>query len=182
MTWRTRLMACTAATLMAAVAMINFAQAAVVELPDGSKADLSAQCPVCHMKVEAGTLGPAAVVLANGAVTLFDGPMDLFRFVLSAGQYGVSKADIKHLFVTDYAGRKFIDATKAYYVVGSNVTSGMGPEPIPFPTKDAAEKFKADHAGKAVLAYGDVTLDHVKPKRKMLKMEHEKPGNAGHAH
>lgn len=175
-------MACAAATLMAAVAMINDAQAAVVELPDGSKADLSSQCPVCHMKAEAGTLGPAAVVFANGAVTVFDGPMDFFRFVLSAAQYGVSKADIKHLFVTDYAGKKFIDAAKAYYVVGSDVTSGMGPEPIPFSTREAAEKFKAEHAGKAVLAYGDVAMDHVKPQRKMLKMEHEKPGKAGHGH
>ncbi len=176
-------MACAAATLLGLAAAISGAQAAVVDLPDGSKADLSSQCPVCHMKVEAGTLGPAAVVLANGSITLFDGPRDFFLFVLAASQYGVSNADMTRFFVTDYVGKTFIDATKAYYVLGSNVTSGMGPEPIPFSTREAAEKFKAEHSGKAVLAYGEVTLDHVKPKKKMLKMEHEKPGQGGrHAH
>jgi copper chaperone NosL len=154
-----------------------------VELPDGSKADLSSTCPVCNMKVEAGNLGFAAVVLENGKVIALDGPGDLFRFVLAPGQYGAENAPIKHVFVTDYGNRTLIDAKKGFFVVGSDLSGGMGPEAVPFSTREAAEKFKSDHKGKELLTYDQVTLDHLKARKKILKMDQGSgPSGSGHGH
>ena len=155
--------------------------AAIVELPDGSKADLSSICPVCGMKAEAGTIGPAAVVLSDGSVKVFDGPGDFFRFVLSPATYGFAKTDVKKAYVTDYGSKKFIDAQKAYYVVGSTLTGGMGPEPIPFSTREAAEKCKMDNSGTALLSYSEVNMEHLKQRKKIFRMEHGAPGG-GHRH
>ena len=45
----------------------------------------------------------------------------------------------------------WIDARKAWFVIGSSRTGGMGtPEAIPFGSEDAAARFMADHGGKAV--------------------------------
>ncbi len=158
------------------------AHAAVVELPDGSKADLSSICPVCGMKVEAGGIGFAALVLVDGSVKVFDGPGDFFRFVLSPDAYGFKITDLKHVFVTDYSEKKLIDAKKAYYVVGSSLTGGMGPEAVPFSTKEAADKFKIANNGKAVLTYNQVAIEHLKPRKKILKMEQGSASNTGHKH
>jgi copper chaperone NosL len=140
-------------------------------LPDGSKLDLSGLCPVCGMKVGAGTLGPAAVVFKDGKVVPLDGPGDFFRYVLSPSKYKFDPANIKTTFVTEYGTKKFIDPKSAFFVVGSDVTGGMGPEAIPFAKKEDAEKFKAAHHGKSVLGYAEVTLIDLKAKKKMMKMK-----------
>lgn len=153
-----------------------------VELPDGSKVDLSSTCPVCNMKVEAGNLGFAAVVFESGKVIPLDGPGDLFRFVLAPAKYGFDQAGIKHVFVTDYGSKTLIDAKKGFFVVGSDLSGGMGPEAVPFSSKEAAEKFKTDHKGKELLTYGQVTLDHLKARKKILKMDQGTGPGGGHGH
>lgn len=165
--------------LFLSVAVLS-AYGSTVDLPDGSKLDGSALCPVCNMKVGAGNIGIAAVVLDSGKVIPFDGPGDLLRFVLAPEKYGFDHVGIKHVFVTDYERKAMIDAKKGFYVVGSDLSGGMGPEAIPFSTKEAAEKFKADHKGKEVLSYNQVNLDHLKIRKKILKMDHGSGGGHGH--
>jgi nitrous oxide reductase accessory protein NosL len=47
-------------------------------------------------------------------------------------------------------------------VLGSDVYGPMGREMVPFATEKEAREFKADHKGKRVLRFGEVTLDLVK--------------------
>ncbi|MBI5572245.1 MAG: nitrous oxide reductase accessory protein NosL [Desulfomonile tiedjei] len=162
------------------VPMIAWA-ADVVDLPNGSKLDLSQICPVCNMNLKGGELGPAAVVFDDGKVVGFDGPGDLFRYLLDPSKYGFDAAKIKEAYVTDHETKKFIDAKKAYFVTGTTLTGGMGSEVIPFGSKEAAEKFKTDHHGKSVAAYAGVKAEDVKSQKKMLKIKREGTGS-GHGH
>jgi len=176
------------ALLMTLATVLPFAGAAsdTMDLPDGSKLELSAICPICEMKIGAGNLGPAAVVFKDGKVVSLDGPGDFFRYVLSPAKSGFDAANIKAVFVTEYGTKNFIDANKALYVLGSDVTGGMGLEAIPFSKKEDAEKFKSEHHGKSVATFADVTLHDLKTRKKMLKMEHDSPppppmgGGSGH--
>jgi len=152
------------------------ATAEVVDLPDGSKLDKSAECPVCHMKADHGTPGPAAVVFKDGKVVGFDGAGDMFRYVLEPAKYGFDAANIKNVYVTDYTTKKFLDAKGALYVLDSDIQATMGPEVVPFSKKEDAEKFKTEHKGDKVVPYSEVTAGALKPKKKMMKM---KP-DAGH--
>jgi len=165
-----------AAALVATMMMAGTAMAATVDLPDGSKLDLSTTCPICNMKLEGSTLGPAAVVFKDGKVVGFDGTGDMFRYVLDPKKHGFNPSDIKHLYVTEHGSRNFVDAKTSLYVVGSDVAGDMGPEVVPFSKKEEAEKFKADHHGKAVATYVQITLDDLKSKKKMLKMKGEDMG------
>ena len=148
----------------------------IVDLPDGSKLDLSSVCPVCNMKIKGSELGPAAVVFDGGKVVGFDGPGDLFRYLLDPGKYGFDAAKIKDVYVTDRDTKKFIDAKTGFFVTGTGITGGMGTEVIPFGGKEAAEKFKTEHQGKSVVAYAEVKSDDVKPQKKMLKIKREGKG------
>jgi nitrous oxide reductase accessory protein NosL len=148
------------------------ALAATVDLPDGSKLDLSQTCPVCEMKIESSVVGPAAVVFKDGKVVGFDGPGDMFRYLLSPEKYAYDPANIKNEYVTEYGAKKFIDAKQAIYVAGAEVKAVMGPELIVFSDKAAAEKFSSENKGKKVAASSEITLDDLTVKKKMLKMEH----------
>ncbi|MBI4962434.1 MAG: nitrous oxide reductase accessory protein NosL [Desulfomonile tiedjei] len=162
--------------LLIAAFVPAYSSAATVDLPDGSKLDLSIPCPICNMKPEESKLGPAAAVFKEGKVVGFDAPGDMFRYVLDPKKYGFNAGDIKEVFVTEHGGKNFIDAKKAFYVVGSDVTGDMGPEVVPFSKKEDAEKFQSEHHGKNVASYVQITLDDVTSKKKMLKMKHDDAG------
>jgi nitrous oxide reductase accessory protein NosL len=174
-----RVMLVTMALMLAALLPAS-AAAATADLPDGSKLDLSVPCPVCNMKPEESKLGPAAAVFKDGKVVGFDAPGDMFRYVLDPKKYGFDAGAIKDLFVTEHGGKNFLDAKKAFYVVGSDVTGDMGPEVVPFSKKEDAEKFKSEHHGKNVASYVQITLEDVTSKKKMLKMKHEDTGGMKH--
>ncbi len=161
------------AALTAVVLWSFSATAATVDLPDGSKLDTSAECPVCHMKVDSNPVGSAAVVFKDGKVVGIDGTADLFKYVLDSKKYGFDPGNIKSVFVTDYGSKKFVDAKSSFFVVGSDVKGLMGPDPLAFAKKEDAEKFKTDHKGQKVPAFGEMTIKDVETaKKKKLKMDH----------
>ncbi len=148
------------------------AAAAVVDLPDGSKLDLSTPCPVCNMKVETSSLGPAAIVFNDGKVVGFDTAGDLFRYMLDPGKYGFDAKNVKNIFVTEFGTKKFIDGKTAFFVIGTDLQGMMGSELAAFSKKEDAEAFKAEHKGKNVVSHSQITLDDLKSTKKMMKMHH----------
>jgi copper chaperone NosL len=159
------------ALVIVTAAPLISAAAQTVDLPDGSKLDLSTSCPVCNMKLEDSKAGVAAVVFKDGKVVGFDSAGDMFRYVREPVKYSISTENIKNIFVTEHGTKKFMDAKQAFFVVGSEVQAGMGAEVVPFSKKEDAEKFSSEHKGKRVGAYAEVTADDVKSSKKMLKME-----------
>jgi len=95
----------------------------------------------------------ATIAYADGSHRFFDGPKDLFRYLVKEGDSATVEAEI---WVTDYYTTKPINAHDAVYVAGSDVFGPMGAELIPLATADLAESFKADHGGAAVLAFDGI--------------------------
>jgi copper chaperone NosL len=155
------------------LSIIGSSIAASFDLPDGNKIDGSSICPVCNMKIEAGNLGPAALVLSDGKLLAFDAAGDFFRYILEPVKYGADPKTFSKFFVTDHSSKKFIDAKQALYVTGSDITGGMGPEAVPFEKKEDAESFKSSHQGRSVLSFRQVTLDDLSSQKKILKMKHD---------
>jgi nitrous oxide reductase accessory protein NosL len=148
------------------------AMAKVVTLPDGSKLDLSARCPLCNMEAGASASGPAALVFNDGKVVGLAGTAHLLDYLLEPGKYGFDTKNVKDIYVTDFGTKKFVDAKKAYFVLGSDLKGMMGPAVVAFSKKERAEAFKAEHKGKGVVTFSKIHLNDVKSKRKMMKMPH----------
>ncbi len=151
--------------------LATLALAATVDLPDGSKLDLSQTCPVCDMKLESSELGVAAIVFEDGKVVGFDAAGDLFRYYFTHEKYHADSAKIKNVYVTDYATKKLIDGKQATFVLGATLKAVMGPEAIPFEDKATAEKFKTDHKGKKIASFSELSLEDFTVKKKTLKMD-----------
>jgi len=117
------------------------------------------KCPVCGMFVYKYPDWVCATVLSTGKTLYFDGAKDLFRFL--KGSSGDTPG-VEASWVTEYYGLKMIDATKAFYVIGSDVYGPMGHELIAFATREEAEEFMADHKGRKILLFHDIDAEVLK--------------------
>ena len=116
-------------------------------------------CPVCGMFVAPYRYWVASVLWRDGRAVHFDGPKDLFKYLLALQKYapGRQRADIEAMGVTAYYTAERIDASGAWYVIGSDVLGPMGHELVPHDSEDEAREFMADHKGRRVLRFAEVT-------------------------
>ena len=152
--WRPR-----PATVLA-LALLTSAPVAAEEVGPRPPADTS-RCPVCGMLVGRHPDWLAQVVLADDEVLFFDGAKDLFRFLLEPERYpeAVRAKEAGVVFVTSYYDREPIRARDALFVAGSDVLGPMGVELIPHPSREAAEEFRRDHGGFAILGFDEMTRE-----------------------
>jgi copper chaperone NosL len=121
-------------------------------------------CAVCGMHVPNFPDWAAVVSYKDGAQAWFDGPKDLFTYILDLKRYAPKRgaADITAIQVKDYYGRKHLDARKAFYVLGSEVLGPMGKELVPFATEAAAKDFLKDHHGQKILTFQAISTGTLK--------------------
>jgi nitrous oxide reductase accessory protein NosL len=118
-------------------------------------------CPVCGMFVARHPTWIATVLYRDGHAHHFDGAKDMFKYLLDMPRWasGHRAEDIAEIGVTEYYGLTRIRAREAYYVIGSDVLGPMGHELIPLETREDAEEFLRDHAGRRILRFREVTSD-----------------------
>jgi copper chaperone NosL len=178
----------TALAFVSALATLSMA-AELMELPNGSKLDLTQKCPVCEMVIggkdarsvtwtyEDGRVvgfgGVAAAVFADGHVVGFEGARCLFIYNSVPQKYDVDVRNIKYQFVTDFVSKKMIALPKAFLVLGSNVKGPMGYDLIPFTAKEEAAKFAAENDGKWIVQLHEVgrTVENKQSEVKPDKVE-----------
>ncbi|AOO66377.1 NosL family protein [Sulfurospirillum halorespirans DSM 13726] len=121
---------------------------AKIEVPKDAK------CPICGMFV---AKYPQWVALYDGEKKFyFDGVKDMMKYAYAR------KLSSDKLYVSDYYKLLKLEASKAFYVIGSNVYGPMGSELIPFATQEEAQNFARDHNGQKVIAFDEITEALVK--------------------
>jgi len=96
----------------------------------------------------------------------FSSARDAFSFTLLAEE----SKDVRAIYVSDMGkaptwdkpgSDNWVDARRAFFVIGSRKQSGMGaPETVPFSDRAAAEKFAEANGGR-VLSFSEVPPDYV---------------------
>jgi len=122
------------------------------------------RCAVCGMFVAKYPNFLAQVLFQDGSYAFFDGPKDMFKYYFDVKKYNPSKkpSDVAAIYVIDYYSLSPVDGFKAYYVEGSNVFGPMGKELIPFEKEAEAKEFMADHVGKSLLRFKEVSPEILK--------------------
>ena len=133
------------------------AGAARVQLPAPKPEDT---CPVCGMFVAKYTYWVATVLFKDGHADHFDGAKDFFKYLLDMKKYaqGRTREQISAMGVTGYYETVRIDPGEAWFVTGSDVLGPMGHELVPLVDEAEAKEFMADHKGKRVLRFADVSM------------------------
>lgn len=143
----------------------NAAQA-LTQPPDLSAQYLqrSARCPVCGMCPYRSPQWAAQIVFNDQSASFFDSPLDLFRFLNNMMLFDKQHkpADVGAIWVADYTTKTWIDAKKAFFVLGSQARGPMNEVNLSaFSTRDTAEAHIKAQGG-AVLLFSDVTREVVK--------------------
>ena len=117
------------------------------------------KCPVCGMFVAKYPDWTAQIIFKDGQRMFFDGAKDMFKYYFNVKKYNPQKTkdDIIGIYLTEYYDLDFIEARKAYLVIGSKVYGPMGRELIPFAGEADAQQFMKDHSGKRVITFDEVT-------------------------
>jgi len=118
-----------------------------------------AKCPVCGMFVSKYPKW-TTYMEHDGKRYYFDGVKDMMKYYIFDGDFPYDRTHITTMEVSDYYTLEAIPADKAYYVVDSNVFGPMGRELIPFKTLKSAKTFSADHHGKSIVTFSEIT-DHM---------------------
>lgn len=119
----------------------------------------------CNMVVSEHS-GPKGEVLLKGQAqpVWFSSARDAIAFTLLPEE----PKDIRAVYVSDMGKSSswekpdaWVEARRAFFVVGSNRTGGMGePEAVPFSDRPAAEAFAAAHGG-SVVDYAAIPRDYI---------------------
>jgi len=119
------------------------------------------KCPVCGMFVAKYPDFLTEILFKNGTYVFFDGTKDLFKYYFNLEKYDPSKtiSQIDRIYVTEYYSLDLIDGYEAYYVIGSDIYGPMGKELIPLANEEDAKTFLADHMGKSILRFSEITQD-----------------------
>lgn len=107
------------------------------------------------------------IILASQSQPIwFSSARDAFSFVMLPDE----PKDVRAVYVSDMAkaqswdnpgATNWVDAHKAFFVIGSTKQGGMGaPETVPFSDRTAAEKFAAEFGGR-VVTFDEVPRDYV---------------------
>jgi copper chaperone NosL len=122
------------------------------------------KCPVCGMFVAKYPDWTMVVLFKDGSHVFFDGAKDMFKYIFNLKRYAPARKaeDIKTIMVKDYYRLSWIDAQKAWFVLGSDVYGPMGRELIPLEKETDAKEFMKDHHGKKILRFADVTAEVIK--------------------
>ncbi|HID39820.1 MAG TPA: hypothetical protein EYP36_09950 [Calditrichaeota bacterium] len=117
------------------------------------------RCANCGMITSNYPNWEEKIILISGDTLYFDGPRCLFFTLLGSDKIA---SELSTVNVKDYYTLKYIDAKKAYYVIGSNVLGPMGKELVPFDNEEAAKEFVKDHKGDRILRFDQVDLNLIK--------------------
>ncbi len=90
----------------------------------------------------------------------FSSPKSMFEFYYLFKKWPEfnlkSVDDMVDIKVTDYKTYDAIDARRAYYVYGSNITSISGDDLIPFKNEYDAKEYLKNHNGKRIFRFSQV--------------------------
>lgn len=143
----------------------------------------------CGMNVLEHTGPKGQIILASRKDPVwFSSARDAISFTMLPEE----PKDISAIYVSDMAKApnwdepgtsNWVDARKAFFVVGSRMKGGMGAdEAVPFSDKTAAEKFATENGGR-VMAFADVPKDYVlgATAETTSSVEDGHDGHGGHA-
>ena len=90
----------------------------------------------------------------------FSSPKSMFEFYFLFKRWPEFKIntvdDMVDIKVTDYKTYDAIDARRAYYVYGSNITSISGDDLVPFKNEYDAKEYAKNHNGKRIFRFSQV--------------------------
>lgn len=152
-------------SLLLAVLLVACEKTPPVEIPAAHLLTSEANGYYCLMTVVNHKGPKGQIILSDNKILWFTSVRDTISFTLSPEE----PKNIAAIYVNDMSDAdwdkpgldNWIDAHKAWYVLGSNRSGGMGaPEAVPFATKEKAGSFISKYGG-TVYSFDSIPKDYI---------------------
>ncbi len=140
---------------------VPYDPASGLALTDARPVPAQARCPVCGMYPARAPQWAAQLIFTDGAAHFFDSPLSLFLFLQDVARYSPARTsqDIARMYVSDSAqpdAGRWLEATSAWYVHGSDAKGPMRTGNLPAWSTQAAAADFARRRGGVVLTFAQI--------------------------
>ncbi len=112
------------------------------------------QCPLCGMYPARYPMFNCQILFKDGSYEAFDSAAGLLVYLHFPEKTGMEPKPAAKIYFKDYVKESWIEADKAFFVVGSEIMGPMGVEFLPVDGKPAAEELKKREKGKEIIHFG----------------------------
>jgi copper chaperone NosL len=127
--------------------MTNWAFAQSVEIESHKK------CPLCSMYPARYPKFNCQIVFKDGGYEAFDSTIGLLVFLNFPDKTGLKLKPVAEIYFKDYLKGSWLEADKAFFVIGSEIRGPMGIQFVPVDSQQAAEELKKQTKGKDIIQY-----------------------------
>ena len=117
-------------------------------------------CTIRNIPVYKNPAWVSKIDFKNGKSAFFSSPKSMFEFYFNDIKWELFEVknliDFQNIIVTDYKTLTAIDATKAFYVYGSNKISAAGDDLVPFQLKEDAQRYLETNHGRRIFTFDEV--------------------------
>lgn len=117
-------------------------------------------CSIRNIPVYKNPAWVSKIDFKNGKSAFFCSPKSMFEFYFNDIKWELFEVknliDFQNIIVTDYKTLSPIDATKAFYVYGSNKISAAGDDLVAFQLKEDAQRYLENNHGRRIFTFDEV--------------------------
>jgi nitrous oxide reductase accessory protein NosL len=118
-------------------------------------------CPLCGMYPARYPRFHCRIAFEDGSYEAFDSAVGLLVYVLFPENTGIKVKRIAGTYFKDYLKETWLEADKAFFVVGSEIMGPMGIEFLPVDSEQAAEELKEQEKGQEIIPFKEIDRQYM---------------------
>jgi len=118
-------------------------------------------CPLCGMYPARYPQFNCQIVFKDGSYEAFDSAIGLLVYLHFPDHTGIKLKPVAGIYFKDYSKAGWLEAGKAFFVVGSEIMGPMGVEFLPVDSEQAAEELKKEEHGQDITDFKEINRQYM---------------------
>jgi copper chaperone NosL len=119
------------------------------------------ECPLCGMYPARYPQFNCQVIFKDGTYEAFDSATGLLVYLLFNDKTGITPKPVAKIYFKHYLKENWLEADKAFFVVGSEILGPMGIEFLPVDSEKGAEELKKQEKGEDIIHFKKINRQYM---------------------
>jgi nitrous oxide reductase accessory protein NosL len=119
------------------------------------------ECPLCNMYPARYPRFNCQIVFNDGSYEAFDTSIGLILYQLFPEKTGIKPKPVSRIYFKNYLETSWLEADKAFFVVGSDIRGPMGVQFLPVDGRQSAEALKKQVNGKDIIHFKEISRQYM---------------------
>ncbi|MCP3874467.1 MAG: hypothetical protein GY699_15095 [Desulfobacteraceae bacterium] len=119
------------------------------------------ECPLCGMYPSRYPQFNCQLIFKDGTYEAFDSATGLLLYLLFSDKTGINPKPVDKIYFKHYLKESWLESSKSFFVIGSEIMGPMGIEFLPVDNKHAAEELKNQENGKEIISFKKIDRQYM---------------------